>query len=346
MPSRRGGRAIFRTYSTARIPPAARLAYWNDIHWRLFTPLEVTPFDRGTFEAEIRFDTLGTVGLARTTSRAATIEHSEQHVNQTTTRQAFLIMPTRGAVALSCYGREAVLEEGDFALSDSLAASSAVLNSTNRSLLLSIPYEVLTTHIPDPRPFFGLRISGSHGFGQTVNTLLRSVWAQAEQGIPSQAGPQVAHSLLALVAMAYAMEHQTDIAESSLTAARRGQIKRFIELHLRDTDLSAVTIAKALTLSPRYVRMVFAAENEHISAYVLRRRLEECAKQLRNRLWLGRSITETAFDWGFCSTAHFTRVFKQQFGVTPSDYRHARSTTRHAAENAEGSRCRAVGDSP
>jgi AraC family transcriptional regulator, positive regulator of tynA and feaB len=242
------------------------------------------------------------------------------------------MMPIQGAIALSCYGRETVLGEGDFVLSDSFAASTVVLNSTNHALQLAIPYEVLTTHIPDPEIFFGLRMPGSRSLGQTVNALLRSIWTQAEYGLPSQAGPQIAYSLLALVATAFALEHQTDVAESSLTAARRVQIKRFIEMHLRDTELSAVTIATALGLSPRYVRMVFAAENEHISAYVLRRRLDECAKQLCHKLWLGRSITETAFDWGFNSTAYFTRAFKQQFGVTPTAYRHACSSLRAVRE--------------
>jgi AraC-like DNA-binding protein len=241
-------------------------------------------------------------------------------------------MPTQGAIALSCYGRETVLEEGDFGLSDSFAASTVVLNSTNQALMLAIPYEVLATHVPDPQSFFGLRVPGSRGLGQLVNALLRSVWTQAEHGLPAQVGPQVAHSLLALAATAYALEHRTDVARSSLTAARRAQIKRFIELHLRDTDLNAVNIGRALALSPRYVRMVFAAENEPVSAYVLRRRLDECAKQLCHTLWRGRSITETAFDWGFTSTAYFTRAFKQQFGVTPTSYRLARSATSTAAK--------------
>lgn len=292
----------------------------------------MTPFDRDTFEAELSFDTLGPVAIMRTISAAATIEHSDKHVRQTGSRRAFLIMPTRGAVRLSCHGRDAVLEEGDCGLSDSFAPSRAVLNSTNHALLLAIPYDVLTTHVPDPQVFFGLRLSGSCGLGQTVNALLRSLWHEVERGLPSEVGPQVAQSLLALVATAYALEHQVDVAESSLTAARRAQIKRFIELHLRDGDLNAVTIANALALSPRYVRMVFAAEHEHISAYVLRRRLEECAKQLCHKLWLGRSITETAFDWGFTSTAYFTRAFKQHFGVTPTAYRHARSATSSGPE--------------
>jgi len=287
--------------------------------------MEWKPLDRASFEAELCFDALGPVGIVRTVSRAATIEHSEAHVRQTAERNAFLIMPIQGTATLSCCGREAVLGEGDFALSDSFMASKVVLHSTHRALLLAVPYRLLEIHVPQPEAVLGVPMSGRCGLGQTIHVLLQSLWAQAERGLPPQYGQQVADSLLALIATAYAIERRVDVAESSLMTARRAQIKRFIETHLRHPDLNAVAIAKALGLSPRYVRMVFAAENEHISAYVLRRRLEECARQLCQQPWLRRSITETAFDWGFTNTAYFARAFKQQFGVTPSRYRLARS---------------------
>jgi AraC-like DNA-binding protein len=81
--------------------------------------------------------------------------------------------------------------------------------------------------------------------------------------------------------------------------------------------------------------MVFTAEGEGIAEYIRRRRLEECASQLRNAVWQGRSITDTAFAWGFSSMAHFTRAFKERFAVTPTEYRrnpknaleHARTAT-------------------
>jgi AraC-like DNA-binding protein len=61
-----------------------------------------------------------------------------------------------------------------------------------------------------------------------------------------------------------------------------------------------------------------------VSGYILRRRLEECARQLASSLRRGQTITEIAFASGFNNVAHFTRVFRQQFGVTPRQYRSER----------------------
>ena len=35
----------------------------------------------------------------------------------------------------------------------------------------------------------------------------------------------------------------------------------------------------------------------------------------------GGSVTDIAFRWGFCDAAHFSRVFKREFGATPSEIR-------------------------
>jgi AraC-like DNA-binding protein len=69
--------------------------------------------------------------------------------------------------------------------------------------------------------------------------------------------------------------------------------------------------------------MLFDGGEESASRYILRRRLEECAKQLSSAMWRGHTLTEIAFACGFNSSAHFTRAFRGEYGVTPSEFRRA-----------------------
>jgi AraC-like DNA-binding protein len=322
---RRGRRNILRSYSTSSAARSARLTYWNDLHCSVFSPLEVKPVDRDTFDAALGIDRLGPLTVAKTLSAAATIEQTDRHIAQTHERRTSLLMPIQGRLACSHYGHDAELDEGDFLLSDSFAPGRTSFAGPNRALIVSLPYDVLTLHIPDPERIFGRPMSGSLGFGQMVGSMLRALWTQVEAGLPSHVAAGVAKSFLDLVATAYALDRGQDIPGSCVASARRAQIKRFIERHLRDADLTANAVAAGLGLSSRYVRMVFTSEGETVSDYIMRRRLEECARQLTNTLWQGRSITETAFDWGFSSMPHFTRAFKERFTVTPSDYRRSRS---------------------
>lgn len=315
-----------RSYSTARAGRTARLTYWNDLHCDVFSPLEVKPFDRDRFDASLSVESLGPVTIVKTHSSAASIEHTDRHIEHTHARRAFLVMPTQGHVRSSHYGYDVELEEGDFGLSDSFTPGRVAFGEANQSLGISIPYDVLTLYIPDPEAIFGRRVAGSFGFGQLVSSMLHALWTQVERGLPNQFGPGVAKNLLELVATAYAIDHKSAVAESSMQCARRAQVKRFVERRLRDAELSANAVAEGLGLSPRYIRRLFSGEGESVSDYILRRRLEECARQLTSALWQGRSITDTAFEWGFSSMAHFTRAFKGRFAVTPSDYRRSKTS--------------------
>ena len=81
------------------------------------------------------------------------------------------------------------------------------------------------------------------------------------------------------------------------------------------------TIAKAHAISVRALHALFEDSGESVAALVRRERLRRCLEDLERPS--GGSVTEIAFRWGFRDAAHFSRVFKRQFGATPSDARHA-----------------------
>jgi AraC-like DNA-binding protein len=304
------------------------------LHRRVFYPLEITPRDRDTFNAAFSIEQLGIGAVVRTFSSAAVIERSPRHISGSE-RHVALLMSVKSVVRVAHGGLDVELEEGDLLLTDSAMPSRMAFGLENTSLGLLLPYETLRRYLPTAEAMFGRRVTAGQGFGPLVGTMLRAVWAHVEQGLPPEYGPNLVKGLLEIVATTYAMEHRSDACPSSVAAARRTQIKRFIELHLRDADLSAHSVATGLGLSARYTRMVFTAEGEGIADYILRRRLEECASQLRNAVWQSRSITDTAFAWGFSSMAHFTRAFKERFAVTPTEHRrNPKNALEHAGTPA------------
>jgi AraC-like DNA-binding protein len=131
----------------------------------------------------------------------------------------------------------------------------------------------------------------------------------------------VVRNVLEVMATSYAMVFDKDVGDCSVAGARRVQAKRFIEAHLTEPDLTPTAVARAIEVSPRYLRMLFAEDDETASAYILRRRLEECARQLASSLRRGQTITEIAYAGGFNSTTHFSRAFRQHYELTPGQYR-------------------------
>jgi AraC-like DNA-binding protein len=155
--------------------------------------------------------------------------------------------------------------------------------------------------------------------------MLRSLWDQARDEIDPEIGSRLADSLLEVFAASWLARNGVQPADSAVSGYRRVQIKRYIEAHLRDPDLSARSVAAAFGISPRYLHIIFANEAETVSNYILRRRLEECGRQLADEMWRRRTITEVAFGWGFNNATHFARVFKDHYGLAPRDYRNAKA---------------------
>ncbi|MEM8785866.1 MAG: helix-turn-helix domain-containing protein [Pseudomonadota bacterium] len=105
-------------------------------------------------------------------------------------------------------------------------------------------------------------------------------------------------------------------------------IKEYIECYITDETLSAQTIADAFDVSVRHVYKLFEAEGQSVRRWVIRRRLERSAEDLRH----GRlSITDIAFKWGFKDLGHYSRAFRALFDETPSAHRNAASCERARA---------------
>jgi AraC-like DNA-binding protein len=79
--------------------------------------------------------------------------------------------------------------------------------------------------------------------------------------------------------------------------------------------LSHTVLADAAALSDSHLSHLFRKETGMaLRGYKLWRRTMEGTQLILQ----GKSITEASFESGFADTAHFSRSFKQQFGISPS----------------------------
>jgi AraC-like DNA-binding protein len=102
--------------------------------------------------------------------------------------------------------------------------------------------------------------------------------------------------------------------------AMRAEIRRYVKTRLQDPELGPASIARAYAISVRALHALFEDVDASVAGMVRSERLARCLEDLQRPN--GGSVTDIAFRWGFCDAAHFSRVFKRAFGVTPSDVRH------------------------
>ncbi len=97
----------------------------------------------------------------------------------------------------------------------------------------------------------------------------------------------------------------------------------YIEAHLPE-PLSLEILAHACGYSPFHFQRLFQAEvGLTPAAYVRKRRISEVVRSLDKGEG---NIAELAFRWGFNSKENFTRAFRKEHGILPTEYRHAENS--------------------
>jgi len=308
-------------FSTNDLSGRSALGGWAGLFASQIEAMDFRPAKPDDFMAELAGSDMGPLRLARLTCGRTVVERGASQIAYKSAPTYLLILQVRGEAEVSHYGNTVTLTGGDFVLCDSAAPLKIRFSEDVETLILKVGASTLKAHLPSPECFCGRALRASEGLTATAAAMAQNLFNHLGAGISLPYQDRVARHLLDIVATAYALAFDTPTTRSSVVSGRCAAVKLFIEQHLRDPELTPCSIAARMKLSSRYLRMIFASENETVSAYILRRRLEQCAHQIADPAWRGHSMTEIAFGWGFNSAPHFTRTFRDRFGIPPREYR-------------------------
>jgi AraC-like DNA-binding protein len=233
---------------------------------------------------------------------------------------AVLVLPREGTVRLAQYGRGATLTTGEPALLDLRGPFSLQQQAAGRLSLFRLPGHAL--HLPHRalRAVTGSALPTGRGASALLAPMLLNLDPTA-----GRLAPAVAERLGGIVteftaaAVAELTEHHDDPAgpaRGHLVTA----VRRYIDQHLGDPDLSAEGIAAAHGISVRYLHRLFEPEGVTVGRLIQRLRVERCERELARRGRVSPSITAVALRWGFRSPAHFSRAFKAVHGRSPRQW--------------------------
>jgi AraC family transcriptional regulator len=118
--------------------------------------------------------------------------------------------------------------------------------------------------------------------------------------------------------MHYNLFMEMDIHSFPDYSERLNDVQKYIREHIHEPLNRDVLAAVAGFSVPHFHRIFTAHTGENISNYVRRVRLERAGRKLR----LGAvDITEVALAAGYDTHSAFGRAFKQQYGLSPSEFR-------------------------
>ena len=307
-------------FSTAGLPSTGRMGAWNDIYSARMSRVEFTAADQHNFDAELSICQLGPLKLARLAVDRCSIERTRRHLAQSPRLYSFLLQ-AKGSSVFYHYGHEAHLSEGDFVLCDTGMPHHFETDNPSVTIMVRVMPDVLREYLPTLEQFCGLQLGKAVGVTSTAAAMVLSLSEQIDFASCPEYETRVARYLLEMLSISYTMGFNSRSSASSAVWRRRNDVIRYIEDTLRDPTLTAESVADGVHLSPRYMRAIFSESGEKVSDYIRRRRVEECARKMRDPAWAGHSLMKIAFSSGFNSAAHFSRCFRDRFGVSPREYR-------------------------
>jgi AraC family transcriptional regulator, positive regulator of tynA and feaB len=312
-----------RRLSTREIPPSERIGWLRDIICREYANVEVATPSRQTLSQDLTIYPWDNLRLSIVTCNGVVLERLPRAPHLASQDVYFAVVLLSGDYALEQDGKEAVLQPGDMTIYDATRPHRVQCPRDFGKLILSIPRPLLRARMAGVEHCTALKISGAGGIGAVTSEFLRASSQQADNLTASDISTLADHTL-DLLTLAVASVRPADFTLSRSRSVSLYRIKALIEKCLQDSDLDTAMITRHAGLSARYINGLFGEEGTSLMRYVWKRRLENCAKEMREPRHDSDPIADIAFRWGFGDAAHFSRAFKQHFGQAPREFRQQR----------------------
>ncbi|QUS41971.1 helix-turn-helix domain-containing protein [Tardiphaga alba] len=312
-----------QSWSTHGIKSTDQFAYFREAICRAFTNLAPEKPASIDFPATLEHIRIGCGALNRLAYKNYVVHRSLPKAASTSARCFYLNLKLAGDCNIRLADRELRQDSGQIALFDS-ARGFAIEHKKSSSFgvaSLQIPTEALNQRLSTPDDVLPTRISDDPVLGPLIAMSMKTLNLNAAR-MAEIDSVKLFDVLLDLVALSYSRREYRGVREtSSIAHATTLAVHQAIETRIRKPGLQVSDIAASVGISERYVHMLLAKNGTTFSDHLMQRRLEGIAADLRDPKNASRDIGSIAFDWGFAELSHFSRRFKQRFGVRPRDWR-------------------------
>lgn len=301
---------------TLPVRPEERVRYWEEQCRANLVGLRCSLHaDEGLLAQQICVDA-GPLRLGRTRANSHVIERTSEMIRAFPQESIFVNLILSGGIFMYQRGHHAKLQAGDMLVYD--ARYPYILGGSPSFDLIhvDIPADIFRARLARAdlgKPF---QISAANGTNRLYHRTLSKLLLGLIDGQP--AGADIDHQVCDLLGAT--MGRATGEAGLSvLSTTHLLAAKAYVEEHLDEEGLRANDIAQAVGVSERHLRRLFAAQGVSLADYLLGRRLDRARLALQDPQQRSATVAETAYRFGFSSHAHFSRAFKQHFGLTPSE---------------------------
>ncbi len=190
------------------------------------------------------------------------------------------------------------------------------------AISLILPRTAMPPSMAGPLPNSGWILPGDSPVGAFLGRMLDALLS-AVPGLAMHEAAALASTFPALVASCLGADPRCQPEGAGTAGGDLGRRLRIhIEKNLHRAALGPATLMADLHLSRSQLYRQFESVGG-VDSYIRNRRLRRCLLTLCNPLHGDQRIADVAYGVGFADEAHFSRLFRQTFGVSPRAVRMA-----------------------
>ena len=232
-----------------------------------------------------------------------------------------VLLPIDDGVTLRTQAGHQIISTGQLLLLPRKADWSVAFQRDMRAVVLSVTSDAFHGRKVSKPAFDEVRVLPPGGFTEVFSRTLET----ASRNLETLSDPEwvaVAQGLADLLPTFMRQRvTTTDAGGTATQAAILHRLCETIERKLDDPDLTPARVAEIEGISERYLQKLFEGSGTSFTHYLRERRLQRTSAELSSPAEAHHSISEIAYRNGFNDSAHFSRVFRHRFGLSPREFR-------------------------
>jgi acetamidase/formamidase/AraC-like DNA-binding protein len=231
-------------------------------------------------------------------------------------------MPAEDGAVLKAGGSPQTIPSGRILLLPRQNDWRVTLHRDMRAIVLSVTAESFggrKISLPECRD---ATIIPSGGLADVLGPTLEAA-AEALETLSPEAWNTIRLSLAEML-LTLSRQKSSSAADATGVGTQAALLQRIydtVERKLGDSDITPARVAQLEGISERYLQKLFEATGDNFTHYLRERRLQRCWSDLANPAEAHRSVSDIAFGCGFSDAAHFSRSFRDRFGLSPKAFR-------------------------
>ena len=314
-----GSASASATIDTPNAPFA--LDTWRSAVARSVVPLRIDELDGVAFRGRLGQTVVGNVSLFHIAATPHVVRRTPDLISDGGDRFYKLSLQLAGPAVLEQDGRSVGLGPGDLAIYDTDRPYTLTFPERSQAMVIMFPHELVDLPRDEVARVTATRFPREAGLGRVINPFFVELGRNMDQLAGSHASRLVHSALDLLVTMLSQELHRRRGPATNPARSLAREVREYILEHLGEHDLTPSSIARAHYISTRHLYTIFSAEGQTVSMWIRSRRLEHIRRDLADPLFADRPVSWVAGRWGLHDAAHFSRLFKAEFGESPTAYR-------------------------